>query len=110
MLTCSCFCHGVPHRAPVAELEEVMSQGQRNKIAMARAAAQYAQSPGDTGSNIAQAAILTSRIQYMAQHMAKHKKDNHSMRGFQRMLDRRRKVRKRGSIQDDPPPCSMCAC
>lgn len=46
----------------------------------------------DTGSPEVQVALLNSRIDYLAQHLATHKKDHHSRRGLLRMVGRRRKL------------------
>ncbi|MEY2664587.1 MAG: ribosomal protein small subunit ribosomal protein [Candidatus Parcubacteria bacterium] len=40
----------------------------------------------DTGSAEAQIAILTKRIDELATHLKKHKKDNHSRRGLLAMV------------------------
>lgn len=48
--------------------------------------------PGDTGSSAVQVIALTTRIQQMQTHMGKHKKDNSSKRGLDRMYVRRRKL------------------
>ena len=40
----------------------------------------------DTGSPEVQASILTSRIDELATHLKKHKKDNHSRRGLLAMV------------------------
>ena len=40
----------------------------------------------DTGSAEAQIAILTKRIEELASHLKKHKKDNHSRRGLLAMV------------------------
>jgi len=46
----------------------------------------------DTGSPEVQVALLSSRIDYLAQHLAAHKKDHHSRRGLLRLVGRRRKL------------------
>ena len=46
----------------------------------------------DTGSPEIQVALLNSRIDYLAQHLAIHKSDHHSRRGLLRMVGRRRKL------------------
>jgi len=48
--------------------------------------------PGDTGSSAVQVIALTTRIQQMQTHLAKHKKDKSSKRGLDRMYVRRRKL------------------
>lgn len=46
----------------------------------------------DTGSPEIQVALLNSRIDYLTQHLAVHKKDHHSRRGLLRLVGRRRKL------------------
>lgn len=46
----------------------------------------------DTGSAAVQIAILTEQIKELADHLKKHKKDNHSRRGLLKMVARRRKL------------------
>ncbi len=46
----------------------------------------------DTGSSEVQIAILTERINTLAEHFKQHKKDHHSRRGLLRMVNRRRKL------------------
>jgi len=46
----------------------------------------------DTGSAPAQIAAMTERIQNMTRHFAMHKKDKHSIRGFQMLESRRKKM------------------
>ncbi len=45
----------------------------------------------DTGSSEAQVAILSKRIEGLAAHLKKNKKDKHSRRGLLRMVENRRK-------------------
>lgn len=44
----------------------------------------------DTGSKKVQVAILTEQIDKLADHLKKHKKDNHSRRGLIKMVADRR--------------------
>ncbi|MCR4440918.1 MAG: 30S ribosomal protein S15 [Peptococcaceae bacterium] len=44
----------------------------------------------DTGSPEVQIAILTERINYLTEHLQKHKKDHHSRRGLLKMVGQRR--------------------
>lgn len=46
----------------------------------------------DTGSPEVQAAILTRRIEELARHLKKNKKDNHSRRGLLKMVAKRKKL------------------
>lgn len=52
----------------------------------------YATHEGDTGSPEVQIAILTSRIQYLTEHLKEHKKDHHSRRGLLKMVGHRRRL------------------
>lgn len=47
---------------------------------------------GDTGSSAVQVIALTTRIQQLQTHMAKHRKDKHSKRGMDALYVRRRKL------------------
>lgn len=44
----------------------------------------------DTGSKTVQVAMLTERIEVLADHLKTHKKDNHSRRGLIKMVADRR--------------------
>lgn len=44
----------------------------------------------DTGSKKVQVAVLTEKIDKLADHLKKHKKDNHSRRGLIKMVADRR--------------------
>lgn len=46
----------------------------------------------DTGSCEVQVALLTGRIQGLAQHFKDNKNDTHSQRGLVKMVNRRRKL------------------
>ncbi|MCD6282129.1 30S ribosomal protein S15 [bacterium] len=50
--------------------------------------------PGDTGSAEVQIALLTSRINYLNEHLKQHRKDYHSRRGLLLMVGKRRKFLK----------------
>lgn len=47
---------------------------------------------GDTGSAEVQIALLTERIETLATHFDKHKKDNHSRLGLLKMVGKRRRL------------------
>lgn len=49
-------------------------------------------SEGDTGSPEVQVALLTSRIKYLTEHFKAHKKDFHSRRGLQALVNKRRSL------------------
>lgn len=46
----------------------------------------------DTGSSEVQIALLTARINELAEHFTAHKKDVHSRRGLLKMVSRRRSL------------------
>jgi small subunit ribosomal protein S15 len=52
----------------------------------------YQRGEGDTGSPEVQVALLTARINDLANHFKAHVKDHHSRRGLLRMVSRRRKL------------------
>ena len=52
----------------------------------------FAQKKWDTGSPEVQIAILTADIENLKEHLAEHKKDNHSRRGIMMMVAKRRKM------------------
>ena len=52
----------------------------------------YQRAAGDTGSPEVQVALLTTRINDLADHFKAHVKDHHSRRGLLRMVSRRRKL------------------
>ncbi len=53
---------------------------------------QYQTHQTDTGSPEVQVAILTRRIQELAEHLNANKHDNHSRRGLLKMVGRRRRL------------------
>ena len=53
---------------------------------------EYATHESDTGSPEVQVAILTSRIQYLTDHLKEHKKDHHSRRGLLKLVGQRRNM------------------
>lgn len=46
----------------------------------------------DTGSPEVQVALLTTRINHLAEHLKTHKKDFHSRQGLFKMIGRRRRL------------------
>jgi small subunit ribosomal protein S15 len=54
--------------------------------------ADFQRAKGDTGSPEVQIALLTARINGLADHFKGHVKDHHSRRGLLRMVSRRRKL------------------
>jgi small subunit ribosomal protein S15 len=52
----------------------------------------YQIAPSDTGSPEVQVALLTANIKQLTGHFEVHKKDLHSRRGLQQMINQRRKL------------------
>jgi len=52
----------------------------------------FAQTKDDTGSPEVQIALLTKKIEKLAQHLKDHKKDVHSRRGLLAMIAKRRRL------------------
>lgn len=48
----------------------------------------------DTGSPEVQVSLITNRISYLTEHFKAHKKDFHSRRGLQDLVNKRRKLLK----------------
>lgn len=48
----------------------------------------------DTGSPEVQVSLITGRIKYLTEHFKEHKKDFHSRRGLQHLVNKRRKLLK----------------
>ena len=58
----------------------------------ARIVSEYRRAPGDTGSPEVQIALLTERINTLAEHFKLHVKDFHSRRGLLTMVSTRRSL------------------
>jgi len=56
--------------------------------------AEHKRSDNDTGSPEVQVSLLTARIKYLTEHFKIHKKDHHSRRGLQLMVNKRRDLLK----------------
>ena len=54
--------------------------------------AEYARTPGDTGSPEVQVAVLTERIRELTEHLKINHKDHHSRRGLLKMVGHRRNL------------------
>jgi len=52
----------------------------------------FAQGKGDTGSPEVQAALLSYKINKLAEHLEINKKDNHSRRGLLKVIAKRRRI------------------
>ncbi|WP_454781298.1 30S ribosomal protein S15 [Legionella sp. WA2022007384] len=68
-----------------------MSLSSADKAAIVK---EYKRSDKDTGSPEVQVSIITGRIKYLTEHFKEHKKDFHSRRGLQELVNKRRKLLK----------------
>jgi len=55
---------------------------------------EYKRADKDTGSPEVQVSLITGRIKYLTDHFKEHKKDFHSRRGLQSLVNKRRKLLK----------------
>ncbi len=53
---------------------------------------EFQRAPGDTGSPEVQVALLSARIDDLANHFKEHKHDHHSRQGLLKMVNQRRKL------------------
>lgn len=63
-----------------------------DSTAKAQVVQDYQRFAGDTGSPEVQIALLTKAIEVLAPHFAANKKDHHSRRGLQTMVNKRRSM------------------
>ncbi len=61
----------------------------------------YKRSETDTGTPEVQVSLMTGRIKYLTEHFKLHKKDFHSRRGLQALVNKRRKLLKYLKRKDD---------
>lgn len=52
----------------------------------------YQRAKNDTGSSEVQIALLSTKINYLTEHMKTHKHDFHSRHGLTKMVSRRRRL------------------
>ena len=55
---------------------------------------EFKRTENDTGTPEVQVSLITSRIKYLTEHFKTHKKDFHSRRGLQMLVNKRRKLLK----------------
>ncbi|KGP64359.1 30S ribosomal protein S15 [Legionella norrlandica] len=55
---------------------------------------EYKRGEKDTGSPEVQVSLITSRIKYLTEHFKENRKDFHSRRGLQELVNKRRKLLK----------------
>jgi small subunit ribosomal protein S15 len=53
---------------------------------------EHSRHDADTGSNEVQIALISKKIKFLADHLKKNPKDNHSRRGLLVMVGKRRKL------------------
>lgn len=63
-----------------------------NSAEKAEIVKEFQRSAKDTGSSEVQVSLITSRIKYLTEHFKAHKKDFHSKRGLQELVNKRRKL------------------
>lgn len=71
---------------------DCMSSAELRKLSLQQTREAYQRREGDCGSSEVQVAALTAKIKAMAAHMRIHRKDYHSRRGLQAMLNQRRSL------------------
>jgi len=65
-----------------------------NSAEKAKIVDEYKRADKDTGSPEVQVSLITGRIKYLTDHFKEHKKDFHSRRGLQSLVNKRRKLLK----------------
>jgi small subunit ribosomal protein S15 len=65
-----------------------------NSAEKAAIVTEYKRADKDTGSSEVQVSLMTGRIKYLTEHFKEHKKDFHSRRGLQTLVNKRRKLLK----------------
>lgn len=65
-----------------------------NSAEKAAIVTEYKRAENDTGSPEVQVSLITGRIKYLTDHFKSHKKDFHSRRGLQTLVNKRRKLLK----------------
>ncbi len=66
-----------------------LSSAQKQEIV-----SEFKRAETDTGSPEVQVSLMTGRIKYLTEHFKVHKKDFHSRRGLQELVNKRRKLLK----------------
>lgn len=65
-----------------------------NSAEKAAIVTEYKRADNDTGSPEVQVSLITGRIKYLTEHFKVNKKDFHSRRGLQSLVNKRRKLLK----------------
>jgi small subunit ribosomal protein S15 len=71
---------------------ENASSKQLVKMKVAKAIRDAGKQAGDTGSTAVQIAVLNQKILNLSEHTMKNRKDKHSRRGLDLMMEKRRKL------------------
>ena len=66
-------------------MEEIKMISKEKKQAIM---AEFARTPGDTGSPEVQVAVLTARIEELTEHLKSNHKDHHSRRGLLKLISK----------------------
>lgn len=74
--------------------DDHLSAIERQKMQLKKVREEFRIHEGDCGSSQVQIALLTAKIKYMAEHMKTHKKDLHSRKGLEGMIEQRKKLLK----------------
>lgn len=81
-----------PLKEHIAYLQEcIMSL---NSVQKAEIVNEYKRADKDTGSPEVQVSLMSGRIKYLTDHFKENKKDFHSRRGLQELVNKRRKLLK----------------
>ncbi len=64
----------------------------KDKDAKAKIIKEFGLHEEDTGSPMVQIALMTERINHLAEHLKSNKKDNHSRRGLLKLVGARRRL------------------
>jgi small subunit ribosomal protein S15 len=65
-----------------------------NSAEKAAIVSEYKRADKDTGSQEVQVSLITGRIKYLTEHFKANRKDFHSRRGLQTLVNKRRKLLK----------------
>mmetsp|Transcript_35492 Transcript_35492/g.89495 ORF Transcript_35492/g.89495 Transcript_35492/m.89495 type:complete len:214 (+) Transcript_35492:121-762(+) len=71
---------------------QTLASAEQRRIELQHVREEFARFPGDVGSSEVQVALLTKKVEHLAEHLSVHKKDHHSRRGLTMMLNKRRKL------------------
>eukprot|EP00246_Nothoceros_aenigmaticus_P018104 TRINITY_DN9364_c0_g1_i1.p1 TRINITY_DN9364_c0_g1~~TRINITY_DN9364_c0_g1_i1.p1 ORF type:complete len:100 (+),score=4.46 TRINITY_DN9364_c0_g1_i1:244-543(+) len=84
-----------------------MSSADRHHLELKKVRAQFRVHESDCGSCQVQVAALTEKIKFLSQHMQTHKKDVHSRKGLESMVQQRRSLLKYFRRKDWDSYCQL---